>query len=443
MSRLELEHDNLRVALGWAVKAQPEYGLRLAAALSEFWDTHGHLTEGRKWLEAALKARSNLPPTPTRVKALYGAMGLAIRQTDVASGLALSAEGFALAQTLDYKPGIADGFALQGMVTEHFENDMTRANAFYDQALESWRALGDRRRIGQALGPLASRALRHYKYAEAEKLFAESLSLFREVEDEREIAGALWNLAEVANLRGDYELARTRADDSFALYRELDDKHGIATALRALSEAMQNQGRLEQAISASEQSVGIFSQLNDRGCLGTTLCVLARQIQQSGDLQRASALAGEAVRIAREIGHKHSASAALETLGSIALAQGDAAAAQQQFHDGLMLQYDLKDMRCISSLLRGCACLAAALKQPDRAARLLGAVEALWDGIGARPAPADHAAWEREAVAARAQLDESTFNAARDEGRAMTMDQAIEFAMGYNSPAAEATPTSH
>jgi non-specific serine/threonine protein kinase len=59
LNRLEVEHDNLRAALGWSTTEEEdaEIRLRLATALWMFWDIHTHWDEGRKWLEIAL-ARS-------------------------------------------------------------------------------------------------------------------------------------------------------------------------------------------------------------------------------------------------------------------------------------------------------------------------------------------------------------------------------------------------
>ena len=55
LDRFEAEHENMRTALEWALGyEQPEYALRLTAALGHFWQMHCYWMEGIKWLERAL-----------------------------------------------------------------------------------------------------------------------------------------------------------------------------------------------------------------------------------------------------------------------------------------------------------------------------------------------------------------------------------------------------
>jgi len=54
VTRLEVENDNLRSALAWAIEHARAIGLRLTGALGWFWHLHGHHREGRDWLLRAL-----------------------------------------------------------------------------------------------------------------------------------------------------------------------------------------------------------------------------------------------------------------------------------------------------------------------------------------------------------------------------------------------------
>jgi predicted ATPase len=52
---LEEEHDNLRVALSWAIRGREmEIGARLGLMLWRVWGSRSHLSEGRRWLETVL-----------------------------------------------------------------------------------------------------------------------------------------------------------------------------------------------------------------------------------------------------------------------------------------------------------------------------------------------------------------------------------------------------
>ena len=54
MNRLEMEHDNIRSALGWALENDPKSALQMVCLLSLFWLSHSYLTEGCNWCQAAL-----------------------------------------------------------------------------------------------------------------------------------------------------------------------------------------------------------------------------------------------------------------------------------------------------------------------------------------------------------------------------------------------------
>jgi non-specific serine/threonine protein kinase len=82
----------------------------------------------------------------------------------------------------------------------------------------------------------------------------------------------------------------------------------------------------------------------------------------------------------------------------------------------------------IQSLER-CAWVAADLHQAQRAARLFGASEAAREWIGAPLKPGEMPIYDRHLARVRANLNTNTFDAAWAEGRKMTLEQAIEFAL--------------
>ena len=79
--------------------------------------------------------------------------------------------------------------------------------------------------------------------------------------------------------------------------------------------------------------------------------------------------------------------------------------------------------------------VAGGLGQPERAARLFGAAEALREAIGAPLPPSGRDDHEREVAAARAHLDEHAFVQALAEGQAMSLEQAIAYALEGAPPA--------
>ena len=85
LDRLERDHANFRAAFdSFEESVESDEALRLAAALWRFWDLRGHLVEGRRRLESALRADQR--PTAARAKALGGAADMALTNGDVAAG---------------------------------------------------------------------------------------------------------------------------------------------------------------------------------------------------------------------------------------------------------------------------------------------------------------------------------------------------------------------
>ena len=89
----------------------------------------------------------------------------------------------------------------------------------------------------------------------------------------------------------------------------------------------------------------------------------------------------------------------------------------------------------------GLAGVAGDRGQAERAARLLGAEQALCESIGAVLTPSDESAFKRGLASARAALGEAAFAAAVAAGRTMSLDQAIDYALTDGMGPGSESPT--
>jgi hypothetical protein len=115
-------------------------------------------------------------------------------------------------------------------------------------------------------------------------------------------------------------------------------------------------------------------------------------------------------------------------LGYITLNEGNTHIATALFQESLLLEWQAERKIGIPNGLVGLGGVAS-VRQPERAARLLGAATALLDAMRSTLDPADRLDYDRITANVQAQLDEATYAAAWAEGRAMTVEQAIACAL--------------
>lgn len=302
LHRMEQEHDNLRAALDWAAAARDAETLaRLTVALAPLWEVHGHLSEARGRLEAALDACAN------------GAVAAA-------------------------------------------------------QHAEVLHAAG---RLAQWQG----------RYDAAEALLHECLRLYRDLDDARGVAGVLMTQGIVA--------------------RALDDP-----------------GRAESLFA---QGLSLYAELGDMAGRGLALSNLGVSAWQQGDTARAQRLLDEATALDTRY---HTFAVAM--LGHVALARGEFKRAVKLFQESLARASQTGGWLVIGLSLLGLAAAAAWHGVAARATLLLGAVDALGDTLGTPLIPPQaRERYELVVSGLRTQLGAAPFEAARAEGRRLTLDQAV------------------
>ena len=251
-ARLDAEHDNLRAALEWGLTAGDEAGgvlaLRLGAALTRFWYTRSHHSEGRVWLTRAL---ANAPArSAARMKALHGTGWLAHMLHDSGPARVLLEESLAIARERTDRWTEAWVLHVLGRVA-YFDGDPATARALGQQSLAIAESLADPWLIGFALHLLGLAAHISGDYATADEFYERSMAI-RQAVGSREQIGVLYQLMGTSRQRqGDFARARTLYRALMAIGRELglDAFHvnqvlGLLGSLAAVQEQPERAARL-------------------------------------------------------------------------------------------------------------------------------------------------------------------------------------------------------
>jgi predicted ATPase/class 3 adenylate cyclase len=246
----------------------------------------------------------------------------------------------------------------------------------------------------------------------------------------QERANALNAAGILARYRGDYLATRRLHEESLAIARQLGDRRGMAASLSNLGIVATEQNDQPAARALYEECLAIMRQLGDRRGIAASLGNLGNVAVDLGDYRTARALYEEGLAIMRELGDLWDIAISLNNLGSMAHDEGDYSAARAQIEESLAIRSELGDRRGIAHSLEGLAAVVATLGDSLCAARIWGAAERLRREIGSPPPPNELPRYCQCVAAARAALgDDATFDRAWQDGRALTVEQAIELAL--------------
>jgi len=261
LDRLEQDHDNLRATLVWAAnRPDPELAVRLSFAIWRFWQQRGYLNEARGRLE-----------------------DLAGRDWDL--------EPILKARLAEARGGVA-----------YWQADHAEASACYQIALDTWREMGDRREIANALYnrsyadaiPIMRGDRSEDITIPARHMLEEALEIYRELGDRSGEGNILWALGSHRFFVGDAAGAEASYIESLALHRAAGNRTMEAWSLHMLALSQLSQRKVEEARANASEALDQFVQAGDVSGITLVLDDLAGVAALDENLPRAGRIWGAA-----------------------------------------------------------------------------------------------------------------------------------------------------
>jgi predicted ATPase/DNA-binding CsgD family transcriptional regulator len=361
LDKLEIEQDNTRAALAWAIEQRHiKEGLRIAVAMYQFWVTRGDLHEGLLWFKRLLDLLDERLPLFTHVNALTHGAWIAMFMADAETATHWSASAIRLCEASGDEGASLMSLALAGASgAARAGGDMRTALAMSEQSYKLERGRG-----------IASSLMTGMR---------------------------LYSMAHSSIVLGDYAPAHSYLEQALRFAHEKEDGWRVGITLAAIGDLARCEGRFADAVPVYTDSLAQFQKIG--------------AVREMPNIDR-----GLGYTWLRLENHRH---------------------AQALFERSLEAQRTLKNRLGILQALLGFGALAAAIGYASTSAQLHGFVLGSRDWPPILPDPgdtADRADYTYFLAQVRAVLGEADFIAAANDGRALSLDQAVEIARHLRLP---------
>ncbi|HYA09583.1 MAG TPA: tetratricopeptide repeat protein, partial [Gaiellaceae bacterium] len=226
--------------------------------------------------------------------------------------------------------------------------------------------------------------------------------------------------------QGDFEEAARLFTESMELARRLDLPERVATALSNLGNVRLYQGRLDEARAAYVEAAAVWGAMGDRRGSVTANQNLANLDLVEGRHDDAFRRFDETVALAREHGDELLLSGLLRDFARGLIEAGRAADARAALAEAYPVMRDFGNLWEVAGALELYAAIAAADRDPESAASLLGAAAGIRSSIGATHRLDQTDVVERTLESVRERLGEKAFAAAYERGQRLPLERATE-----------------
>jgi predicted ATPase/class 3 adenylate cyclase len=312
-------------------------------------------------------------------------VGILMAATERARSLPLASGGDA---DLYRKKLFARALFVQGMVGLGVGN-IPLVVAALQEAIAISREIGDKQMLGSSLSTYYT-ASTFSNLPGAEEAAQEALKIFtEEVNDSFGLGMAQLNMARLYAHRGDESEKERYIGQLRALVSEMPNSFQVSMFLLGLGMDERMRGNYDSARKIFEQGREAFRQIHSKYFVMVMSSEQGHVERQKGNLTQARLIYRETIKGWQDLGNRAAIAHQLECFGFVAIAE----------------------------------------EEPQAAVKLFGAAEALRDNIQAPMTDYERVEYNQAVAQARSMLDEVEFTALWAEGRSMTMEQAIKFAL--------------
>lgn len=227
-------------------------------------------------------------------------------------------------------------------------------------------------------------------------------------------------------------MALAAGEEAVALARAAGDDYVLAIALNNLGETVRALGDNARAAAYYQESLELRRRTGDGSRIALSLSNLGEMALLAGEIKKAAAMFGEAAGIASAIGDKRHTGFAQGGLGWVAYLERRWQEADAHARESLLLAREIGMKVSIVEEIFCLAAIAAATGDATRAARLAAAAELHSSPISRLPTLSGGGLHQPEIESAKATCDPETWEQAWAAGRAMSLDEAADYALSLD-----------
>ncbi|HEX2696271.1 MAG TPA: adenylate/guanylate cyclase domain-containing protein [Anaerolineales bacterium] len=230
----------------------------------------------------------------------------------------------------------------------------------------------------------------------------------------------------VADTKDTEEIAQKALDAA----RESGDQYALGISLAMVGRRLAViDGNNQRGQKYFEEAMTILQQSGNRWGYTMTLLGSAMTEKYNGNYAEARRIFMACDPLFREMGDRHRMNMIKSELGHIDRYEGNYQKAKDAYKETIVEWKRIGHRAAIAHQLECFAGIAKVEEQGGRAARLFGAAEALREKIDIPMTAMEKIEYDREIADLKAGMEEKVFIAAWAEGRAMSVDQAVDLAL--------------